>query len=69
VGADQAFRGEERHLRVVGDCPDAAVRGRKLLDAVASELAPDLVDRHELDGRPQCIADGAAEEAAPNAIG
>src|SRR5438132_12111855 len=62
--AQEPLRGEERHLRVVGDRPDASVGLVHVPDAIGAVALADLREREELDRRAERIAHGAAEEAA-----
>ena len=61
------LRGEERHLGVVRDGSEAPVGGGEVADAAVPEGPENLLGAHELDRRAERIADGAAEQAAPEA--
>jgi hypothetical protein len=67
-GVQQARRGEERHLRVVGDPAGGAIRRGEVGDAGGPERLDDLRARQEFHRRAERIADGTAEEAAAKAV-
>lgn len=68
AGADQAFGGKERHLRVVGDRPEPAVGRREVGQAVFTEFRTDLLEAAELQCGPERIADPAGEKTAPESV-
>lgn len=68
VCLEEALRGEQRHLRVVGDRAHAAKGRRRVLDARWPEAPPDGRKIVELDGGTQGVADGPSEEAAAVAV-
>src|SRR5262245_42975041 len=61
-GAQQPFRGEERHLSVVGDGPAPAVSGGIVCDPRRSVLVEDQVTAWGLGRRAQRVAHRAAQE-------
>ena len=67
-GLQQPLGREHRHLRVIGDRASAAIGDVEARDALLSVAPADLRATQELDGRAERIADGAAEEAAAEAL-
>src|SRR5262249_9106917 len=63
-GAQQPFGREERHLRVVGDCPTPAVSGVVVCDSGRSILGVNPMDAVELDRRAQRITYSAPQQTA-----
>ena len=68
VGLQDALGREQRHLGVVGDRPDPAVRLGRIDDARRPEPAPDRRETVELDGGAESVAYSAAEKAAAIAV-
>ena len=67
-GADHPLRGEEGHLRVVGNRPADAAVGRQVAGhAGGAQPRVDLLERPELDRRPERVADRARQQAAADA--
>src|SRR5262245_38098827 len=63
-GAQQPFRCEEGHLRVVGDRPAPAVSDIVVCDLCRSVFVADQVYAVKLDRRTQRVAHRAAQETA-----
>src|SRR5262245_58381494 len=64
----EPFRGEQHHLRVVGDRAEASISRRKAGDAHWSEGGNNVGPTHEFDRRTERIAYGATQHAPEEAI-
>src|SRR5215471_1614806 len=63
-GAQQSFGGEERHLRVVRNCPTPAISCVIIFDSFRPVLAANPLNTVEFDWRAQSVADRAAQQTA-----
>jgi hypothetical protein len=61
LSADEAFCGEEGHLRVVSDTPETTISRRVLTDTTRPESPFDLGPGEELDRCAERVTDGATE--------
>jgi hypothetical protein len=68
VVGEQAARGEEGHLSVVGDGPDPAVGKGEVAGARRAEPGADRFQGQELHRRAERIARSAAQEATAGPV-
>ena len=66
--AQQPFRGEQRHLGVVGDRAHGFVGREEAGDAGCADARTDVDEPVELDRRTERVPDRAAEDAADESL-
>jgi hypothetical protein len=68
IGLEEALGREQRHLRVVGDRADAAIRFGGRHDSAGTETSANLGVSQKLNRRAEGVADGPAQQAASVAV-